>query len=149
MALLGSKQCNVDAKGRLMLPADFRKQLDGTVCLIPLKDALYGFALADYENWVNSFFNRDGKEFDPRDRGQVKLRRLLTSHTAQVDLDSAGRVALGKVDASEPGARERLGLGRDVTVVGSGDHFEVWNTERWNAENADFADEIDALMFGA
>jgi DNA-binding transcriptional regulator/RsmH inhibitor MraZ len=35
-----------------------------------------------------------------------------------------------------------------VTVVGVEDHFEVWNTARWEAEQADVADKLDALMFG-
>jgi len=149
MDLLGSKQYNLDAKARLTLPADFRREIGDVVCLIPLKDAVYGFAPADYDAWVDSFFSGEGRSYDPRNREHVRLKRGLTAHTVKVDVDAAGRVALGKIDAVDPTARERLGLGRGVTVVGVGDHFEVWNSERWLAENGDFADDLDALMFGA
>lgn len=145
MYLTGSKQYNLDAKSRLTLPASYRKEFSESVCLIPLKDALYGFTPEGFELWVNSFFNRDGRTFDPRNRRDVALKRMLTGNTVTVDIDSAGRVALGKIDAA---ARARLGIQKDVTVVGVGDHFEVWDTAQWEAEQAAFADDIDALIYG-
>jgi MraZ protein len=128
------------------LPANYRKQFeDNMLLLIPLKDALYGFTPEGFGKWVNSFFEKDGKKFDAGNRKHVELRRMLTASAVPLDIDSAGRIALGKIDAS---ARARLGLEREVTVVGVEDHFEVWNTARWEAEQADVADKLDALMFG-
>ncbi|MEE0027500.1 MAG: MraZ family transcriptional regulator [Atopobiaceae bacterium] len=146
MYLYGSKSYNLDAKARLTLPANYRKQFeDNMLLLIPLKDALYGFTPEGFGKWVNSFFEKDGKKFDAGNRKHVELRRMLTASAVPLDIDSAGRIALGKIDAS---ARARLGLEREVTVVGVEDHFEVWNTARWEAEQADVADKLDALMFG-
>ena len=65
----------------------------------------------------------------------------------EVDIDSARGVALGKLDAGKPGTRERLGLTSDVAVVGTGDHFEVWNTEKWNATQESIEDDLEALLF--
>ena len=48
-----------------------------------------------------------------------------------------------KLDAAKPGSREKLGLTADVTVVGAGDHFEVWNTQKWDAAQASFEDDLD------
>lgn len=147
MYLTGSKQYNLDAKARLTLPSTYRKYFADRVCLIPLKEALYGFTPEGFEGWVSSFFDRDGKSFNPRNRKDVALRRMLTGSTVTVDIDSAGRIALGKLDATDPTARERLGLSKDVTVVGVGDHFEVWNTARWQAQQASAADALEALMY--
>ena len=146
MYLTGSKQFNLDAKARLTLPATYRKDFEeqGQVILIPLQDALYGFTPEGFGQWVQSFFEKDGKKFEPGNRRQVALRRKLTGSAVTVDIDSAGRIALGRVDAQK---REKLGLKRDVTVVGVVDHFEVWNTERWEAENAALDDDLDALMY--
>ena len=149
MYLYGSKRFNLDSKARLTLPANFRKEIGGNnIILIPLKDALYGFTPDAFGNWVSSFFEKDGKKFDATNRLHVQLRRKLTGGAVPVEIDAAGRIALGKVDATDPSARERLGLVRDVTVVGVEDHFEVWNTERWEAEQANLADDLDLLMFG-
>ena len=149
MYLYGSKRYNLDAKARLTLPANYRKQFDcSQLLLIPLKDALYGFTPEGFGLWVNSFFEKDGKKFDAGNRKHVALRRMLTGSAVPVDVDSAGRIALGKIDACDATARERLGLERDVTVVGVEDHFEVWNTQRWEDQQANLAEDLDALMFG-
>lgn len=148
MYLTGSKQYNLDAKARLTLPAGYRKDFTDSVCLIPLKEALYGFTPEGFQEWVDSFFERDGKSFNPRSRKDTALKRMLTGSAVTVEIDSAGRIALGKIDATNPEARERLGLtSRDVTVVGVGDHFEVWSTPRWEAQQASALDALDALMY--
>lgn len=145
--MYGSKRCNLDAKYRLTLPAEFRRELGDQVYLVPFKDCLYGFSPESYEAWVTSLFERDGRHFDPRSREDVRLKRGIYGSTTVVDVDAAGRVALGKLDASTPGRRERLGLEKAVTVVGEGDHFEVWNAERWEAELGSIEDDLDTLMY--
>ena len=57
MYLTGSKQFNLDAKARLTLPANYRKDFDGQVTLIPLHDALYGFTPEGFEELL-----REGRE---------------------------------------------------------------------------------------
>ena len=73
----------------------------------------------------------------------------LNSMTTTVEIDSAGRVALGKIDETARGHRERLGLDGDLMVVGAGDHFEIWNAERWNAKfkPEDAAEKFESLFF--
>ena len=44
---------------------------------------------------------------------------------------------------------EALGVTGDVQIVGNGSRFEVWNAERFAAEQESFEDDLEALMFGA
>ena len=132
--------------------AVFRKQLvDGdkkTIYLLPMKECVNGFTPAGLEQFIDGLFIERGENrFDPRSRRDVQLKTRLWASAVEVDIDSAGRVALGKLDGTKPGTRERLGLTADVTVVGAGDHFEVWNTEQWNATQESFEDELDALLY--
>ena len=145
--MFGAKRCNLDAKLRLTLPADFRKELGEKVCLIPFNDCLYGFTPENYRAWVESLFERDGHHFDARSRKDVRLRRGISASTVQLDVDSAGRIALGKLDSYQPGKREGLGLVKDVTVIGDWDHFEVWNTQRWQEEQESYENDLDGLLF--
>lgn len=149
--LAGSYPMSVDAKARVTLPAVFRKQLvDGdkkTIYLVPLNGCVNGFTPERFEEYVNGLFEYGDNHFDPRNRDDVRLKRGLWARAVEVDIDSAGRVALGKLDASKAGTREKLGLLDDVTVVGAGDHFEVWNTEQWNAAQESLEDDLDALLF--
>lgn len=150
--LAGSYPMSVDAKARVTLPAVFRKQLvDGdkkTIYLLPMKECVNGFTPAGLEQFIDGLFIERGENrFDPRSRRDVQLKTRLWASAVEVDIDSAGRVALGKLDGTKPGTRKRLGLTADVTVVGAGDHFEVWNTEQWNATQESFEDELDALLY--
>ena len=111
---------SVDAKARVTLPAVFRKQLvDGdkkTIYLVPLNGCVNGFTPERFEEYVNGLFEYGDNHFDPRNRDDVRLKRGLWARAVEVDIDSAGRVALGKLDASKAGTREKLGLLDDVTV---------------------------------
>ena len=64
-----------------------------------------------------------------------------------VDLDSANRIALGKLDVAKAGKRAALGLEGEVMVIGNGDHFEVWNAETWRKEQAALESDLDSLLF--
>lgn len=150
--LAGSYPMSVDAKARVTLPAVFRKQLvngdSKTIYLLPLKECVNGFTPEGLERFIDGLFVENGENrFDARSRKDVQLRSRLWASAVEVDIDSAGRVALGKLDAAKAGTRERLGLTADVTVVGAGDHFEVWNTDEWNATQDSFEDELDALLY--
>ena len=150
--LVGSYPMSVDSKARVTLPATFRKEMvsddSKTIYLVPMKDSVNGFTPAGFEAWVNSLFEGEGEGFNARSRRDVALMTNLTARAVSIDVDSAGRVALGKLDASKPGTREKYGLTGDVTIVGANDHFEVWTTQKWDAQQEAFEDELDDLLFG-
>lgn len=141
MYLTGSKKHSLDAKLRLTLPAEYRREFDTRVCLLPLKDAVFGFTPEAHKAYVESQFPHG---YSATSRRDVALRRGLNGATVTVDIDSAGRVALSKLPDAE---RERLGLSGEVMVVGNDDHFEVWNPATWQEINETFAEDLDALMF--
>ena len=144
--LTGTFQRSLDSKSRFTLPAEIRKELTDQICLIPLNGVLYGFTPEGFKAWVNSQFDHDGKTYNPRDRRDVRLKLGLTSRAKTIDVDSAGRIALGKVGAE---VLAKLGLGRDLCAVGADDHFEVWDAEKWAIEDALLDGDLDDLMFGS
>ena len=143
--LTGQYQRSLDSKIRVTLPAPQRKQLGDVVILLRRQDALYGYSPEAYEAWIASL------NLNPRNRDDVTALRMLNAAATTVDIDSAGRVALGKIDESDPQAREKLQLDRDVTIVGNGDHFEIWNTNKWNSlfSADDRVATLEDLIFGA
>ena len=150
--LVGSYPMSVDAKARVTLPASFRKQLvsdeSKTIMLVPFNGCVNGFTPQGFEQWLNGLFEYGDNHYDPRNRNDVRLRTGLLAIATSVDVDSAGRVALGKLEnGRNAGVLEKMGLTGDVTVNGADDHFEVWNSEKWNEEQKGFEDDLDALMF--
>ena len=145
MYLTGSKTVSMDAQGRITLPADYRddfKQAGNKVCLILVKGALWGFTPEGHEEWVKSCFPNG---FNPLSKKDKALRLALNAKTVTVDIDKAGRVALGKMPESD---LEKLCFGREVVVVGDADHFAVWNAEKWAEKQAELEVDLDALLDG-
>ena len=149
--LTGSYPISVDTKARITLPAVFRKQLvegdNRTIKLVPYGGRVNGFTPDGFKAFVDSLFAVNGEQYDPRSAKQEKLKRGLTARAVEVDIDSAGRVALGRLDANTAGTREKFGLVGEVVVVGADDHFEVWNAEEWAAEQESLDEELDALLY--
>lgn len=138
MILTGSYERNLDAKGRLSLPAAVRDELSTHVYVLPAPDveALYVFSSDEYEKWVLGLFEKRGG-FDPRSREDQALMRRINSMATPVDIDSASRIGLSE------DLRGKKNLAREVTVVGNFDHLEIWDRETWNQsqqEDDDLAD---------
>lgn len=140
MYLTGSRTHNLDAKLRLTLPADFRRQFEDKVYLVALPDAVYGFTPEGHKAWVDSMFPEG---YNPRSKRDSDLRLAINARTAMVDIDSAGRVSLSKMDEAVLAK-----LGREIEVIGNDDHFELWNAEEWAKQQASFSDEVfNSLLF--
>ncbi len=140
MYLTGTYQHNLDAKARLTLPAAIRKSFSDLVYLVPVGDAVYGFAPEEYEAWVMSYFPNG---FNARKREHQELRLKLNRRAVPVEIDNAGRISLGKITAAK---LERRGIKRAVAVIGNADHFEIWSADRIDLDEDD---DLDALMFDA
>jgi MraZ protein len=131
---LGTYEPHLDDKGRLFLPAKFRKVLaDGVVIAKAPEPCLYVFALGEFteltERWRGSAFGDRGA----RDRSRL----LFASASAQVP-DRQGRVTV-------PGPlREHAGLQRDCVVVGLNSYLEIWDSQTWASyplpERADYSE---------
>ena len=143
MHLTGNRRHSVDAKLRLKLPADFRREFEGQVCLLPLNGTLYGFTPEGHAEFVAGFFPGG---FNPRDREQEARRRLLNASTVTVDIDSAGRICLGKVpEAYRPWVK----AGKPVVVVGNERRFEIWDDESWAAMEKEMLPKLETLLYDA
>ena len=142
MYVTGTYKHNLDAKQRLTLPADFRRQIDGTVYLVKIMDCVYGFTPEGHKAYVESLFKADGG-FDPSIRRHEALQRAINAQTVMSDVDSAGRVSLSKMSAVTLDM-----LGREVAIVGNRDHFEIWNAQTFEANQAALTDDdFASLMY--
>lgn len=125
--LLGEFSRKLDAKGRLSLPAEFRKELSEDLKMTLSIDGgcLYIFETGSFNNWVKSLFDAQGG-FNVGNAMMVRQKTLLNSRATNCEVDNAGRI---KIPAS---LRETAALDKDAVVIGNGDHIEIWDEERWN-----------------
>ena len=132
--LIGEYRHKLDAKGRLSLPADFRKVLkqDLMVTPDPTDKCLYVFESEAFSSWVDSLFESQGG-WSPSNSKMVAQRKVLNSRAKKCDIDNSGRIHLSQAQ------REQVGLDKAVAIIGDADHFEIWDAQRWD----DFCAEVD------
>lgn len=132
--LNGEFRFKIDAKGRMSLPAKFRKLLsEELVVTRSLTDeCIYVFDQGEFDEWVNQLFIDSYGGFRSTNNTHVALRRKLKSRARDVQVDSAGRVMIAADQ------REAVGIAKDVVIVGNTGYFEVWDAKRY--------DEMDAQI---
>ena len=135
MKFSGTYDRNLDAKGRLSLPATLRKQLPDRVFVLPAPDAdaLYVFTEDAFGDWVDSVFRARGG-YDPTKQEHILVRRALYAAANTLEIDSAARISLPE------DARTQKHLKREVTVVGNEDRLEVWDRETYRTFSQGTAD---------
>ena len=127
--LNGSYRFKTDAKGRVSLPAKFRKVLseDLVVARSLSGDYLMVFDGQDSFNaWVDGIFADKFGGFNSTNREQLRFRSYLKGLAYDVQTDKAGRILLPAE------LRGMVGIERDVVIVGNTGFFEVWSEERRN-----------------
>lgn len=127
--LIGEFQHNIDAKGRVIVPARFREDLgDRFYVAKGLDHCLFVFSPQEWERLQEKVCAM------PISKAR-RLQRFFFSGAAEVVPDKQGRVLI-----PQP-LREYAGLAKDVTFIGTSSRAELWSTDRWNAFNADLTEE--------
>lgn len=126
--LNGEYRFKVDGKGRVSLPAKFRKVLSKDLVVVrELEDqCLYVFETPDFNDWVEKLFADRFGEYKETDRMHVALYRKLKSRARDVEVDASGRIML----TSE--LRQAAGIDKDVVVIGNKGRFEIWDAKRYD-----------------
>ena len=129
----GTYRHRIDGKGRLPIPAAFRRALggEGRVVVTPLDQCLAGYPPSEWAKLEAQLaalpaFSKPAKA----------LTRLVASRAADCEIDVQGRILL------PPGLRAAAGLERDAVVIGVLNRFEVWAPEGWDT----FVRESERLL---
>lgn len=124
MNFLGNIDVKADNKGRLFIPAQYRKQLEKeeeTSLVMRIDRVLHCaefFPMSVWEEMDKDLKSRLNIKWDKKDQ---MLYRQFVSQVEVLDIDSSGRILLKKEYC------EVLGITTDARFVGVSDHFEVWN----------------------
>jgi len=124
----------VDAKGRVSLPADFRKVLDGVgsshvVVLPQMRHPDYHVVLSQtaYDKLIEQF-EQSEVERDPDD--YEAMAQVIETNARPIPFDDVGRMVLSK------DLRELIGLSDEVRFVGRGSTFQLWEPRKHDAYEA-------------
>lgn len=118
---LGEYQHLVDPKGRVILPARFRQELEGGLIVTKgFEDCLVVYTTADWKKVVDQLRNLPTTKKEAR-----ALVRNMLSGASSNTLDRQGRVMIPQ------NLRDFAGLKKDVIVIGVGNRVEIWDNAKW------------------
>lgn len=134
--LLGQFEYNLDAKGRVFVPSKLKESLGENFVLAKSMDPC--IAIYSKEMWEN-YVSKLSALPEMKARG---IRRFVFSTAIEASADSQGRVLV-----TQP-LREYAGLEKEVTIIGNGDHAEIWNSEKYREymEAQSVESMVDTLM---
>jgi MraZ protein len=124
----GTYRVRVDDKGRLAIPAAYRKQLpEGSFVSLGLDNVL---AIYPPDLWASLAENLLSPLQGPDQRA---LSRTLYSLSEAFEPDGQGRIIL----RPEQRRLAEIGAPSSVVVIGSGSRVEIWQEARWDSYSAD------------
>ncbi len=125
-SFLGLYTHAVDDKGRVSVPAKFRRMGDATDTFVAtrgLGSCLFLYPHGEWEKVLERLARRKARVDGDQRRHYLQLMR----HTAEVALDAHGRISLPAHLASI------AGIDREVVFVGAGEVVELWDPDRYEA----------------
>lgn len=131
----GEFRHNIDAKGRLSIPAKMRIQCGESVYVTRGNDGC--LALYTQSGW--EAYYQELQALPQKKKSTRIFIRLVTSRASECEFDKLGRINIPQV------LRKEGNLEKECVVVGVGDHVEIWNAQTWDQfydENKDSFDEI-------
>jgi MraZ protein len=133
---LGEYRHNVDAKGRLAIPARFRSGLaEGLVVTRGLDPCLHIYPKSQWLPLAERL-----SELPMSEPAVRALRRNFFTGAFTCEMDKQGRILLPQA------LREYAGLDGDVVVAGLNTFIEVWAASRWDEELPRIESGVSSLV---
>ena len=134
--LKGEYSHNIDAKGRLIIPAKFRDDLgENFVITKGMENCLYVYPETEW----NAFEEKLNALPTTTDKNARKFAYFFQGSATDGELDKQGRTLIPAV------LRDYAMLGKEVVFIGMGKRAEIWDKTRWDAKNAEVEADIEDI----
>ena len=135
--LVGQFGATLTEKGRLAIPARFRRELGDKIvvtkwlegCLVALPQ----------EKFMGMVQNLIGTE-DTASLSVRETERFFLGSAFEADMDTQGRFVVPQI------LREYANLVDDVVFIGLGERFEIWNKKSWSEKEKLIQESADQLV---
>lgn len=145
MLFLGSIEAKIDAKMRVFVPANFRKELAGAAqSVLILRKDIFQNCLVLYPECVwETEIARLRSRLSRWNKVEQQLFRQFVMDTERLELDANGRILLPKR------CLQMIGAGSKIQFLGVDSTIEIWAKEQLNStlmEVNEFAGAIQKIM---
>lgn len=133
--LMGEYKHNIDAKGRLIMPAKFRNDLGTTFILTRgLDGCLFGYPKNEW-----SILEEKLKQLPLAKKEARAFTRFFYSAATECELDKQGRINIPQT------LRDHADLEKTCHVIGVSDRIEIWSETKWNDFSAEAEESFDEI----
>ena len=137
--LIGEYEHNIDAKGRLIMPAKLKDDIgEKFVITQGLDGCLFVYSQNEWKN-----FEEKLRTFPLTNKDARALKRFFLARATECEIDKQGRFLIPN------NLREYATLEKEINIIGVGTRIEIWNRESWkkysSSENIS-ADDIAENM---
>lgn len=118
---IGEYQHNIDEKGRLAIPAKFRKELKiGAVVTKEVDDCLSLYPKNEWKKYADKIASLPTSKADARAFARLKLGSAM-----DLEVDGQGRMLIPEY------LRKDTNLNKKVVIIGLYNRLEIWSEEKW------------------
>ena len=147
MRFLGNIEAKTDAKGRVFLPATFRKMLQasGDEALVLRKDIFQDCLVLYPESVWNEQMDTLRSKLNRYNAQHQRIFRQFVSEVEMLTLDGNGRFLIPKRYLTMAAIRQ------EVKFIGMGDTIEIWASEKVEESKMsgdEFGEALEDLMTG-
>ncbi|HIW22205.1 MAG TPA: division/cell wall cluster transcriptional repressor MraZ [Candidatus Dorea intestinavium] len=134
--LKGEYNHNIDAKGRLIIPAKLRDDLgESFVITKGMENCLYVHPIEQWKafeeklNGLSTTTNKNARD----------LAYFFQGSAVDGELDKQGRTLIPQT------LRKYANIDKEVVFIGMGKRAEIWDKEKWMQKNAQVEDSIENI----
>jgi MraZ protein len=125
-SLFGVYECNADAKGRVMLPVAFKKQLTkelkgGFV----MKRSIFSKSLELYPMGTWNDMVKEVNKLNKFVKKNVEFIRMFNYGVVPVELDASGRLLISK------DMMAFAGMSKNIVMAAANDRIEIWDKKAY------------------
>ena len=131
----GSYSHSLDDKGRLVIPRKMRDDLGNKIFIMKGFDgALSIYKESAYEKLEKELETLSYNHKENRDYLRIKLASIV-----DLEVDTMGRVQIPTSTLA------KFHIGKDVIVLGSGDHIEIWDSRAYEEYISSIEDNFEEI----
>lgn len=129
---LGEFIHKLDSKNRIMMPSEFREDLEGTFYIT--KGPESSLILLPEDEFIKK--SQRLEEIGTSNKKSRAIKRLFFSSTVKTSLDKQGRILLNK------NLKDYSGIDSEAMIIGNNSTIEIWAIDKWQA----YIDEVEVNL---
>ncbi|MBO8461234.1 MAG: division/cell wall cluster transcriptional repressor MraZ [Firmicutes bacterium] len=135
MLFFGSYEHNLDNKNRVMLPSKFRSMIKGNLfCMTGFEGCLSLYTEDDFNKLSQKL-----SQYSFNSKAEREYIRTIYASVIELEIDKVGRILLPTSIVN------KYGIPKTVSIIGVGDHLEIWDTNKWNEYNKNSEKNFDMI----